>query len=91
MPVEGRGVELREGVDLGHVAVDAVADRDVDQAVVGAQGHGGLGAALGQGVQAGASTTTQNDAQHGLQCVPKERPIKRRGVALTGEVRPLRS
>lgn len=42
MPVEGSRVELGEAVDLVDVAVDAVADGDVDEAVVPAlMWHGG--------------------------------------------------
>lgn len=50
MAIEGGGVELRQDVDLVDVRVDAVADRDVYEAVVGPQGHSWLGALLGQRV-----------------------------------------
>lgn len=67
VPVQRRRVELRERVDLGDVAVDTVADGDVDQAVVGAQRHGGLGAVLGQRVQPRARAAAEDDAQNGLR------------------------
>ena len=67
MPIERRRVELGQAVDLADGAVEAVTDWDVDQAVVGAQGHGGLGPLLGQGVKAGTSATPEDDAQHRLQ------------------------
>jgi hypothetical protein len=64
--VEGGAVELRQAVDLSDVAVDAVADGDVDEAVIRAQRHCRLGTLLGKGVQACAGATTENDAQHRL-------------------------
>ncbi len=82
MAVERRRVELREGVDLGDVGVDAVGYGDVDQAVVGAQGHGGLGAVLGQGVEARAGAAAQDDAQDGLAVVGL-----RAGVVVSGRWR----
>jgi hypothetical protein len=68
VPVERRRVELRQGVDLGHVGVDAVADGDVDEPVVGAERHRGLGAVLGQRVEARAGAAAEDDAEHGLFC-----------------------
>lgn len=67
MPVERGRVELCQAVDLCDVAVDAIADRDVDQAVVGTQRHSRLSTLLGQGVQARASATTKDYAQYSLQ------------------------
>lgn len=67
VPVQGRRVELREAVHLVDVGVQAVRHGDVDEAVVGAQGHGGLGALLGERVQPRARPAAQDDAQHGLQ------------------------
>jgi hypothetical protein len=64
--VERRAVKLRQRVDLGDVAVDAVADGDVDEAVVGTQRHRGLGAALGERVQARARAAAEDDAKHRL-------------------------
>jgi len=59
--VERGRVELREDVDLGDAAVQAVAHRHVDQAVRAADWHRRLGALLGQGVQAAAGTTAEDD------------------------------
>lgn len=61
MAVERGGVELREDVDLGQAAVDAVGHGHVDQAVGAADGHGGLGALLGQREQPGARAAAQDD------------------------------
>ena len=39
MPVERGRVELRQDVNAVDLRVDAVTDRNVDQAILGAQGH----------------------------------------------------
>lgn len=75
MPVKGGRVELSEAVDLRDVAVQAVADGNVDESVVRAQGHSGLGTLLGQRVQASACTATKNDAEHGLQWIESDRSV----------------
>ena len=46
--------------------IDAVGDGDVDQAVVGAEWHRGLGALLCERVQAGTRSAAEDDAEHGL-------------------------
>ena len=51
MPVERGRIELCETVDLVDVGVDAVGNRDVNQAVVSAQGDSWLCTLLRQGVQ----------------------------------------
>ncbi len=48
--------------------VDAVGHGDVDEAVGTANGDGGLGAVLGEGVQAGAGAATQDDG-----CIEEKR------------------
>jgi len=67
VPVQRRGVELREHVDLVDVAVDAVADRNINQPVVGTQGHGGLRPFLRQGVQSASGSSTEDNSEHTLQ------------------------
>ena len=66
MTVQGCGVELSEAVDLVDAAVDAVADGDVDEAVVGAEGHSRLGTLLGERVQTGTGAASKNDSEDGL-------------------------
>ena len=66
MAVQGCRVELREAVDLVHAAVNAVADRDIDQAVVRAEGDSWLGALLSQRIQARSSSSTKDDSEDGL-------------------------
>mmetsp|Transcript_8201 Transcript_8201/g.33153 ORF Transcript_8201/g.33153 Transcript_8201/m.33153 type:complete len:217 (+) Transcript_8201:1004-1654(+) len=61
--VERGGVELREAVHLVDVGVDAVGHGQVDEPVVGAKGNRGLGAGLGERIQAGARTTAEDDAE----------------------------
>ncbi len=70
---------MREAVNLVDVAVEAVADRDINQAVVCAQRHSWLGTLLGEGVQTGARTTAKDDAQHSL-----EENIKGKNIFQTG-------
>ena len=61
MSIEGGGVELGEHVDLVDAAVDAVAHGDIDQPVAAANGHSWLGSSLGQRVQAGTRSSSQDD------------------------------
>lgn len=61
MSIEGGGVELGEHVDLVDAAVDAVAHGDINQPVAATDGHCWLGSSLGQGVQAGTSSSSQDD------------------------------
>lgn len=51
MAVKRGGVELGEDVDLVDVAVEAVADGDVDEPVVSAEGNGGFGSLFGERVE----------------------------------------
>src|SRR5205085_5716272 len=61
--VQADGEELREDVDAVEVAVDAVGDRDVDQAVLAGDGHGGLGTVFGERVEAGAAAAAEDQAE----------------------------
>lgn len=65
--IEGRRVELREDVDLGDVAVEAVTNRDIDQPVVGSERHCGLRALLRQRVETSPGSAAENDPQNTLQ------------------------
>ena len=58
MSVEGGGVELREHKDFSNIAVDTVADRDIDQAVVSPEWHSWLSTLLGERVQTAPSSTS---------------------------------
>ena len=74
--VQADGQELREDVDAVEVAVDAVGDRDVDQAVLAGDGHGGLGAVFGERVEAGAAAAAEDQAEdvaHGRGGLVRER------------------
>ena len=46
MAIEGGGVELGHDVDLVNAAVNAVADGDVNEAIIATQRHSGLGTLL---------------------------------------------
>ena len=54
VPVERPAVELGEQEDPAELGVEAVADGDVDQAVLARERHRGLGAVLRQREEAGA-------------------------------------
>eukprot|EP00850_Spirogloea_muscicola_P012156 SM000077S21630 [mRNA] locus=s77:537610:541485:- [translate_table: standard] len=54
-------------VNFADIAVDAVADGNVDQPVVGAQGHRRLGALLREWVQPGSSSSTEDHAEDTLR------------------------
>ena len=56
--VKRGGVELREDVDLVDVAVEAVADGDVDEPVVSAEGNGGFGSLFGERVETRSSAAS---------------------------------
>ena len=47
MPVQRGRVELCQDINAGDFRVDAVTDRNVDQAILGAQGHRGFRTQLG--------------------------------------------
>ena len=64
VPVERGGVELRQHEDAADVRVQAIADRDVDEAVAPADWHGRLRSVLGQGKQARALAAAEDDRQH---------------------------
>lgn len=60
-------LELRENIDLGHIAVETVADRDIYEPVVGTQRHGRLGPLLRQRVQPCPGATSEDDPKNTLQ------------------------
>ena len=60
MPMQTLGQELSQDVSPIQSAVDAVADRDVDQAVLGRQRHGRFRANLCQREQTRSSATTED-------------------------------
>ena len=67
--VERLTVELGEGVDLENSGVDAVADRDVDQAVLTAQRYRWFGPGEVQGLQTRAGTASENDRKNTLHAL----------------------
>ena len=60
--VEAEGFVLREDEDAAQIAIDAIGERDVDDAVDAAEGHGGLGAVAGERPQPLALAACQQDA-----------------------------
>ena len=63
--MEGLAGELGEDEDLPEARVDAVADRDVDEAEPAGDGHGGLAPDPGQGIEA-APLAAGHDDGHDL-------------------------
>ena len=66
--VERRGVELRQHEDALEAGVQAVADRDVDQAVLAAERHGRLRAHVRQREEARAAPAAENQGQARHSC-----------------------
>ena len=62
--VQGRRVELREQKNAIDARVEAVADRDVDQAVLARQRHRRFAALLGQRIKARALSAAHDDGEH---------------------------
>ena len=60
--VEADRVELREHENLVDAAVDAVGKRDVDEAILAGERDGGLGAVVGERLEARAATATEDDS-----------------------------
>lgn len=66
MAIEGSGIELGENIDLGDVAVQAVADWNINQPVVGSKGNSRLRPLLRQRVETSPGPSSENNAQHTL-------------------------
>ena len=66
VPVEGGAVELRQHVHLVDAGVDAITDRNINQAILAGQRHSGLGAHLGERIEARAGSAAENDRQNAL-------------------------
>ena len=63
MAVQADAEELREDVEAIDAAVDAVAKRDVDEAIFPGDGHGRLTAMLRQGIQRSSAAAAENQAE----------------------------
>jgi hypothetical protein len=62
--VEGRRVELRQDENAPDVGVQAVADRDVDEAILSPNRHSGLRTVLGEREQARALTAAEDERKY---------------------------
>ena len=60
---QGMGLVLGEYADAAQAGVDAVGQGEVDDAVLAAEGHGGLGPPLGQPLQSRALAAGENQHQ----------------------------
>ncbi len=63
VPVERRGVELRQHEDALEVGVQAVADRDVDQSILAADRHGRLRSHVGQGEEPRSAPAAEDQCE----------------------------
>src|SRR5690606_22118894 len=64
VPVERNRVELRQHRNAKNVGVNAVADGDVNQAVLPGDRHRGFGTFGGERVKAFTLTSAENDAEY---------------------------
>ena len=64
VPVQRRGIELRQNEDPLQSGVDAVADRNIDQAILSSEWNRRFGAVLRQREQAFPSATCKNDGDN---------------------------
>src|SRR5262249_31698406 len=60
VPVQADAQKLRQDINAINAAVDAIADRDIDEAVLAGQGHRRLAAELGQRIEPRATAAAQN-------------------------------
>ena len=63
MAIERERLVLRKDINLAQVGVDAVGERDIDDAVDSAERNGGLGAVTGEWIQAFAGAAGQQNSQ----------------------------
>ena len=61
--VQRGGIELREHVDAAQPGIDAIGDRDIDEAIFARERHGRFRALLGQRKEAGARAAAHDDGQ----------------------------
>jgi hypothetical protein len=64
MSVEAGRLELSEDVDFVDVAVDAVRDRDIDEAVFASEWYGGFGAIGGERQEPRAATSAEDQGNY---------------------------
>src|SRR5207245_3804086 len=64
VPVQAHAQELRQDVDAIEAAVDAVADGDIDKAILAGDGHGRLAAQHGERVEPRAAAAAENQTQN---------------------------
>ena len=74
-------IELGQHVDPVHAAVDAVRQRNIDQAVFAGERHGWLGANLGERIEPRAATAAQDQGQGSIHEVILGWEMKKRSTA----------
>ena len=66
VPIEAHGLVLRQHQHLADAAVQAVGEREIDNAIGAAKGHGRLGPVARQRLQTGTFATGQNYGQNAI-------------------------
>jgi len=74
VPIQRRRIELSEHIDLGHIAVQAVANRDINQPIVCSKRNSWLCPLLRQWIKPSPSTTSKYNAKHTLQTLSQSEP-----------------
>src|SRR5690606_10571054 len=64
MAMERRRIELRQDEDPVDLRIDAVADRDIDEAILARERHRWLRTLLREGMKASASAAAHDDGKH---------------------------
>lgn len=73
MAVERSGIELSENIDLGYIAIEAIAYGNINQPVVRTQRNSRLRSLLGQRIETSPSTTSKYNPQYTLKQHPTQK------------------
>jgi hypothetical protein len=72
MAIKRGRIELSENIDLSDVTIDAVADWDIDEAIICTKWHSWLCSLLGEGIESCPSTSPKDDAKNTLEAKRKK-------------------
>jgi hypothetical protein len=75
MAIERGGIELRQNINPLDLRIDAIADGNIDQAILGGERNRWLGAQFGQGIEPGSGASTQNDRQYSFHKASVKVPL----------------
>ena len=68
---------MRQNVDSLDLRVDAIADRNIDQAIFGTEGNGRFGAKFGKRIQPLSGPSAQNNGQYSFHKAALSVPVSR--------------